>query len=581
MGSPEASKPTPTLPAKRNETLFTRRQIEGLIADGSHIVILDGKVLKVDAYLKFHPGGQLAMKHMVGRDATDELTALHSPEARQRMNSFQIGRIEGRWTNFLPPIQGGKFRKYTEDEIETNDGDSEDSTDQDVSDPPSPIFELIEGDARLRGPSSSTSSVSSKDPSPSPATGSESKARPLFLDARTQQEIVMDLAKYPSPDAESQDFIIQKYRALLGRMKAEGLFDCNYFAYMVEISRYILLFSLSLYALHHGWYAVSGVFMGCMWHQLVFTAHDAGHMGITHNFHADTVIGIIIADYIGGLSLGWWKRSHNVHHIVTNSPEHDPDIEHIPFFAVSHRFFDSLKSTYYNRIMTYDPVAKFLIRYQHYLYYPILAFGRFNLYRLSWEYLLSGQAPRKGPAWWHRWFEISGQFFFWLWYGYGIVYSRIPTWQSRLLFIFLSHIFQAPLHLQITLSHFAMSTADLGTNESFPQKMLRTTMDVDCPQWLDFFHGGLQFQAIHHLFPRMPRHNLRRAQKLVMEFCKEVEVPYAIFSFLDGNKEVIGHLGEVAKQAKLLAECQRKIAGEGLGAFSDHHGHGNAHVHVQ
>ena len=82
-----------------------------------------------------------------------------------------------------------------------------------------------------------------------------------------------------------------------------------------------------------GWWATSAFFLGCFWHQLVFTAHDAGHMGITHNFHVDTVIGMFIADYLGGLSLGWWKRSHNVHHIVTNEPEHDPDIEHIPFFC--------------------------------------------------------------------------------------------------------------------------------------------------------------------------------------------------------------------------------------------------------
>lgn len=315
--------------------------------------------------------------------------------------------------------------------------------------------------------------------------------------------------------------------------------------------------------LKYGWYGSSGLFLGMLWHQLVFTVHDAGHMGITHDFTIDTVAGILIADFIGGLSLGWWKRSHNVHHIVTNSPEHDPDIEHMPFFAISHRFFDSLKSTYYDRIMTYDPFAKFMLRYQHLLYYPILLFGRFNLYRLSWEYLIVGQGPKKGPAWWHRWFEITGHVFFWYWFGYKVVYQSIPTAAGRFAFVMVSHMITAPLHVQITLSHFAMSTADLGINESFPQKMLRTTMDVDCPEWLDFIHGGLQFQAIHHLFPRMPRHNLRRTQKLVQEFCKEVEIPYALYGFVDGNKEVIGRLADVGRQAAILAQCQKTIAEKG------------------
>ena len=57
------------------ETVFTRRQIEGLIADGKTIIIVDGKVLKVDSWLKYHPGGDKAVLHMVGRDATAEVDA--------------------------------------------------------------------------------------------------------------------------------------------------------------------------------------------------------------------------------------------------------------------------------------------------------------------------------------------------------------------------------------------------------------------------------------------------------------------------------------------------------------------------
>ena len=104
-----------------------------------------------------------------------------------------------------------------------------------------------------------------------------------------------------------------------------------------------------------------------------------------------------------------------------------------------------------------------------------------------------------------------------------------------------------------------MSTADLGVNESFPQRMLRTTMDVECPEWLDFFHGGLQFQAIHHLYPRIPRHNLRKTQKLVQDFCNDVGIPYALYGFVDGNKKVIGRLGDVGRQAAILAQCQSTI----------------------
>jgi delta8-fatty-acid desaturase len=57
----------------RRSKLFSRREIEGLIADGRAIVIVDSKVLKVDAWLPYHPGGEKAIRHMIGRDATDEV----------------------------------------------------------------------------------------------------------------------------------------------------------------------------------------------------------------------------------------------------------------------------------------------------------------------------------------------------------------------------------------------------------------------------------------------------------------------------------------------------------------------------
>lgn len=64
-----------SLPPVRTYPVLSRRQIEGQIADGRHIVIVNQHVLKVDAWLKYHPGGDIAIKHMVGRDATDEVTA--------------------------------------------------------------------------------------------------------------------------------------------------------------------------------------------------------------------------------------------------------------------------------------------------------------------------------------------------------------------------------------------------------------------------------------------------------------------------------------------------------------------------
>ena len=69
------SSSTSGVPTSRKESILGRNQIESMIANGRTIVIVDNKVLKVDPWLKYHPGGDKAIMHMVGRDATDEVNA--------------------------------------------------------------------------------------------------------------------------------------------------------------------------------------------------------------------------------------------------------------------------------------------------------------------------------------------------------------------------------------------------------------------------------------------------------------------------------------------------------------------------
>lgn len=292
----------------------------------------------------------------------------------------------------------------------------------------------------------------------------------------------------------------------------------------------------------------------------MFVAHDAGHRAITGNFAVDTVIGAFVADFCCGLSIGWWKSSHNVHHLITNMPEHDPDIQNVPLFANSPTFFKSVHSSFYKFDFVWDKAADMIVPYQKYTYYPIMAVARFNLYMLSWLHLVSPRAAQLGSAWWTRWLEIAFMACYWTIFGYGLVWRTLPDWPTRIAFVLVSHMFTMLLHVQITLSHWGTSTADLGPTESFAQRQLRTTMDVDCPEWLDWLHGGLQYQAVHHLFPRVPRHNLRLCQTLVREFCTKTGIEYQCYGFAEGNKVVLTRLEEIAKMVGTLVECQNHMA---------------------
>jgi delta8-fatty-acid desaturase len=54
--------------------LLSVTEVELLIAQGDPVVIHDGYVLQLGKWIDKHPGGRLAILHMVGRDATDEIT---------------------------------------------------------------------------------------------------------------------------------------------------------------------------------------------------------------------------------------------------------------------------------------------------------------------------------------------------------------------------------------------------------------------------------------------------------------------------------------------------------------------------
>ena len=60
----------------QQQQVYSRREVEGLIAAGQTIIIYENKVLRLGKGWKDrHPGGKLVLEHMVGRDATDEVSA--------------------------------------------------------------------------------------------------------------------------------------------------------------------------------------------------------------------------------------------------------------------------------------------------------------------------------------------------------------------------------------------------------------------------------------------------------------------------------------------------------------------------
>ena len=464
-------------------------------------------------------------------------------------------------------------------------------------------------------------------------------------------------------DKSADDELSRDYRALHEEMIQQGFNEVmplwHYGRTLVICTLLAVAVGLVVYSPDKPWMQYLGALvLAGFWQQLAFVGHDLGHNSVTHDRQTDFLYGLAIGPLLTGISIGWWKNSHNTHHVATNHLEyaftlvscsltprtppppppfstchsylhllvppaimfivssivllslpyplrppgvmanecpsnmqltigtcsagtqfginpdislispllhflnvpceqyafcarrHDPDVQHMPFMAISERLASGkLWSTYHQKIMELDLLAKFLIPFQHYLYFPIMFFARFFLYVQSMIYLITK------PAVEHRSKELVGMGLFFLWVATLASYVEGP-WM-RLGWVLLCHGAAGILHVQITLSHFCMDTHDNSKGdaihkESFVRSQLATSLDIECPTWMDFFHGGLQFQVIHHLFPRVPRYRLRELRPRVLELCRKHGVKYHSCGFLEGNKRTIATLRAASKRSQYL-----------------------------
>ena len=274
---------------KSNRRLWTRSEVAESILAGDTLVIYRDQVLRISqSWLHVHPGGALAILHYVGRDATDEIEAFHAAHALKQINRFAVGCIEtteGGWKPLMPPVASGWIRRVgvngpewarkADVETPTMPKTSEKNTLHfgDHNYAPSEIL-LVEKSGTSRATSPSLSTLN-----PPPTT--------LSLAEQTRHS--------------------RAYRELHKKIEDAGLYQTPYLrGYGPEILRYVLLAFASIIAYRHGWYLTSGLFLGLYWHQVTFTVHDLGHMGVTHNWTLDRIIAMAIADFMGGLSPMWW-----------------------------------------------------------------------------------------------------------------------------------------------------------------------------------------------------------------------------------------------------------------------------------
>ena len=164
---------------------------------------------------------------------------------------------------------------------------------------------------------------------------------------------------------------------------------------------------------------------------------------------------------VSGSKIAFYSRhqpSLSVRHAVTlsgfiSSPLFsDPDIQHLPFFAITPAFFKSLYSSYYRSELTFDQFSQAVITAQHRLFYVVMSLARFNLYRLSYRHLwITRNDPSKARGGrWAWWLEVVALVGFLFWYGRILV--GCGSWKTGLVYLLVSNMVPSPLHVQVALS---------------------------------------------------------------------------------------------------------------------------------
>ena len=110
-------------------------------------------------------------------------------------------------------------------------------------------------------------------------------------------------------------------------------------------------------------------------------------------------------------------------------------------------------------------------------------------------------------------------------------------------------VFSVYLGISFAPNHKGMPIIESATAAGFARRQVVTARNITGGRLTTFLLGGLNYQIEHHLFPSMPRPNLRRVQDLVRDFCAEADLGYSEDSFVGSFRQIIQHLSDAGAAA--------------------------------
>jgi len=331
------------------------------------------------------------------------------------------------------------------------------------------------------------------------------------------------------------------YAELSRQIRAAGLMErrTGHYAWRIGMTVTLLAACWAAFVLvgDSWWQLVIAALLAVMFTQVGFLGHDAGHRQISRSRRVSTILGVLFGNLGIGMSYDWWIGKHTRHHAHPNTEGADPDIS-----------VGALAFTPGQASASRGP-ASILIRYQAYLFPPLLLAEAANLHLASIRALASGPVRNRLAETALLAAHVAGYM--------TIVFLVLPPLKAVAFILVNQGLFGLYLGASFAPNHKGMPLMTADDECDFLRRQALTSRNITGGWLTDLALGGLNYQIEHHLFPSMPRPNLRRAQPLVRSFCRQRELSYCETGLTDSYAQALRHLdtvGRTVRQHSLPAE---------------------------
>jgi fatty acid desaturase len=341
------------------------------------------------------------------------------------------------------------------------------------------------------------------------------------------------LGENPAPppvQRSASHFRNNQYAQLKRLIKENGLLDRQpaYYAGKTVFTLGLLAVSLALlFVLGETWFQLlNAAYLAFVFVQISLLAHDFGHRQFSFSAPwKNDWLTLIFGNLLLGISRQWWIDKHNEHHAHPNQLDLDPDVD-IPLLAFEEE-----------QALDKRGLARFIVKYQAALIFPLSLLQAISMLRSSIEFL----AAKKAKSTLVEALTICAHFALY----FTLLFWVLEPLQALLFIAVHRGLFGTYMVSIFAPNHKAMPVLERDSKVDFLRRQVLTSRNVIAHPITDFWYGGLNYQIEHHLFPRLPRNKLKEAQPIIRGFCRDHSIAYHETSVLQSYREILQHLHEV------------------------------------